>query len=152
MDPPWRIRERQLRGCAPSSKLAAVNVGHQSAYGDDVATDQARTLVRGHLAGAEFFPVFTRTGANVVALTVNHRWQSVICAPCPFTSMRAEHPNRWRHEAGTVPTADGKLRPDDVQGQCFDMELFTVPNPAPCITQSSEMHRIRRTRSRLLRR
>ena len=40
----------------------------------------------------------------------------------------------------TVPTADGKLRPDDVQGQCFDMEFVHRAQPgAVSITQSSEM-------------
>ncbi len=85
IDAPWRgFASDNYAGVHPEvlEALAAVNVGHQSAYGDDVVTDQAQSLVRDHFgAGAEFFPVFNGTGANVVALqSVNQRWQSVICA------------------------------------------------------------------------
>ena len=124
--------------------LGAVNVGHQSAYGGDVVTDQARSLVRERFgADAEFFPVFNGTGANVVALqSVNQRWQSVICAASAH--IHVDEGGAPESVAGlklwTVPTADGKLRPDDVQGQCFDMEFVHRAQPgAVSITQSSEM-------------
>ena len=146
-DAPWRgFASDNYAGVHPEvlEALAAVNVGHQSAYGDDVVTDQARRLVQEHFgAGAEFFPVFNGTGANVVALqSVNQRWQSVICAASAH--IHVDEGGAPESMAGmklwTVPTADGKLRPDDVQGQCFDMEFVHRAQPgAVSITQSSEM-------------
>ncbi len=124
--------------------LAAVNVGHQSAYGDDEVTSLARDLVREHFGGgAEFLPVFNGTGANVVALqSAIQRWQSVVCSSTAH--IHADEGGAPESVAGiklwTVPTADGKLRPDDVQGQCFDMDFVHRAQPgAVSITQSSEM-------------
>ena len=53
---PWRgFASDNYAGVHPEvlEALAAVNFGHQSAYGDDVVTEQARSLVREHFgAGA----------------------------------------------------------------------------------------------------
>jgi len=92
---------------------------------------------------AEFYPVFNGTGANVVALqAMTARWQSVICSASAH--IHADEGGAPEAVAGTklwtVPTSDGKLRPEDVQGQCFDMDFVHRAQPgAVSITQSSEM-------------
>lgn len=124
--------------------LAAVNVGHQPAYGADDVTAHATDMIRDLFGGdAQFFPAFNGTGANVVALqSVTHRWQSVICSQSAH--IHADEGGAPESVAGlklwTVPVTDGKLSPDDVQGQCFDMEFVHRAQPgAVSITNSSEL-------------
>lgn len=147
IDSPWRgFASDNYAGAHPEvlEALAAANVGHQSAYGDDVVTAQATDIIR-ELFGAQagFFPVFNGTGANVVALqSVTQRWQSVIASATAH--IHADEGGAPEVMAGlklwTVPTVDGKVRPEDVQGQCFDMEFVHRSQPgAVSITQSSEM-------------
>jgi Threonine aldolase len=54
--------------------ISRANVDHQSAYGDDVVTERAASMVK-ELFGthADFYPVFNGTGANVVRLVISHR-------------------------------------------------------------------------------
>lgn len=62
--------------------LALANGGHQVAYGEDDYTENLQRVIRSHFgSGAEAFPVFNGTGANVVALqAVTDRWGAVISA------------------------------------------------------------------------
>lgn len=146
-DAPWRgFASDNYAGAHPQvlDALASVNAGHQSAYGADVVTAQATDMVRDLFgAQADFYPVFNGTGANVVALqSVTSRWQSVIASATAH--IHADEGGAPEVVAGiklwTVPTADGKLRPNDVQGQCFDMEFVHRSQPgAVSITQSTEM-------------
>ena len=146
-DAPWRgFASDNYAGAHPQvlDALASVNAGHQSAYGADVVTAQATDMVRDLFgAQADFYPVFNGTGANVVALqSVTSRWQSVIASATAH--IHADEGGAPEVVAGiklwTVPTADGKLRPDDVQSQCFDMEFVHRSQPgAVSITQSTEM-------------
>jgi threonine aldolase len=147
IDEPWRgFASDNYAGAHPQvlEALSAANVGHQSAYGDDVVTARAASMIR-ELFGSQagFYPVFNGTGANVVALqSVAERWQSVIASATAH--IHADEGGAPEVMAGlklwTVPTLDGKLRPDDVQSQCFDMEFVHRSQPgAVSITQSSEM-------------
>lgn len=144
---PWRgFASDNYAGVHPFvlDALADVNVDHQSAYGDDVVTARAIEMIR-ELFGpqADFYPVFNGTGANVVALqALTARWQSVICSATAH--IHADEGGAPESMAGiklwTVPTTDGKLSPDMVQGQCFDMDFVHRAQPgAVSITQSSEM-------------
>ena len=147
IDSPWRgFASDNYAGAHPEvlEALAAVNIGHQSAYGDDAVTARATTMVQDLFGSqADFYPVFNGTGANVVALqSVTERWQSVIASATAH--IHADEGGAPEVMAGlklwTVPTANGKLRPEDVQGQCFDMEFVHRSQPgAVSITQSSEM-------------
>ncbi len=147
LEEPWRgFASDNYAGVHPEvlDAIAAVNVGHQSAYGDDNVTAKATDMVRDLLGEqAQFLPVFNGTGANVVALqSATARWQSVICSATAH--IHADEGGAPESVAGiklwTVPTKDGKLRPADVQGQCFDMEFVHRAQPgAVSITQSSEM-------------
>lgn len=144
---PWRgFASDNYAGAHPQvlQALADVNVGHQSAYGDDEVTARAAEMVRDLFGSqAAYYPVFNGTGANVVALqSVTERWQSVIASGTAH--IHTDEGGAPEVMAGlklwTVPTADGKLRPDDVQSQCFDMEFVHRSQPgAVSITQSSEM-------------
>jgi threonine aldolase len=147
IDEPWRgFASDNYAGAHPQvlEALSAASVGHQSAYGDDVVTARAASMIR-ELFGSQagFYPVFNGTGANVVALqSVAERWQSVIASATAH--IHADEGGAPEVMAGlklwTVPTLDGKLRPDDVQSQCFDMEFVHRSQPgAVSITQSSEM-------------
>jgi threonine aldolase len=147
IDEPWRgFASDNYAGAHPQvlEAVSEANVGHQSAYGDDVVTACAASMIR-ELFGSQagFYPVFNGTGANVVALqSVAERWQSVIASATAH--IHADEGGAPEVMAGlklwTVPTLDGKLRPDDVQSQCFDMEFVHRSQPgAVSITQSSEM-------------
>ncbi|MGA1145935.1 MAG: threonine aldolase family protein [Candidatus Nanopelagicales bacterium] len=144
---PWRgFASDNYAGVHPFvfDELTAINVGHQSAYGDDVVTARAESMIRDLFGSqADFYPVFNGTGANVVALqSVTERWQSVIASSTAH--IHADEGGAPEVMAGiklwTVPTRDGKLRPEDVQSQCFDMDFVHRSQPgAVSITQSSEM-------------
>ncbi len=144
---PWRgFASDNYAGMHPEvlAAISAANVDHQSAYGDDVVSASAAGMIK-DLFGqqAEFLPVFNGTGANVVALqALTHRWQAVVCAESAH--IHADEGGAPEKMAGlklwTVPTENGKLTPDLVQGQCFDMDFVHRAQPgAVSITQSTEM-------------
>jgi threonine aldolase len=62
--------------------IAAANHGHAPSYGHDAATERLQARFREHFgAGAQAFPVFNGTGANVLALRAACRpWEAAICA------------------------------------------------------------------------
>ncbi len=147
IEQPWRGFASDNYAGVHGAVLEAIsraNVDHQSAYGDDVVTERAASMVK-DLFGtqAEFYPVFNGTGANVVALqSLTERWQSVVCSGSAH--IHADEGGAPEAVAGTklwtVPTSDGKLLPADVQSQCFDMDFVHRAQPgAVSITQSSEM-------------
>jgi threonine aldolase len=62
--------------------IAAANQGHAASYGHDGLTERLEARFREHFgAGAQAFPVFNGTAANVLALRAACRpWQAAICA------------------------------------------------------------------------
>lgn len=100
--------------------LAEANVGHAPSYGADAWTTRAAELIRAEFGSraAPFF-VFGGTGANVVALSSLLRpWQAVVCpAGAHIAVDECGAPERFTGcKLLTVPTTDGKLRPDDLAG------------------------------------
>jgi len=99
--------------------IAAVNVGHERAYGDDPHTARAVTAVR-RLLGADVpvFFVFGGTGANVLGLrSAAESYHAVIC---PDTAhIHVDECGAPERHVGckllAVPTSDGKLRPNDIR-------------------------------------
>ncbi|WP_084955354.1 threonine aldolase family protein [Thermoactinospora rubra] len=98
--------------------IAAANTGDAPAYGGDDWTAVFEDRIRAEFGpSAEGFAVFNGAGANMVGLALMlGRYDAVIC---PSSAHIATH------EAGaaerllgvkliTVPTPDGKLRPDDI--------------------------------------
>jgi threonine aldolase len=99
--------------------IAEANVGHAPSYGADRWTARAVELFRAELGPeAEVYPVFGGTGANVVALSALLRpWEAVICPEGAHICVdECGAPERFIGvKLIGVPTADGKLRPADVE-------------------------------------
>ncbi|MGW6497910.1 threonine aldolase family protein [Nonomuraea angiospora] len=101
--------------------IASANHGDAPAYGDDSWTsafeDKAREVFG---AGAEGFAVLNGAGANMVGLALMlGRYDAILCADSAHIAT---------HEAGaserllgvklmTIPTEDGKLRPEDIKSR-----------------------------------
>ena len=93
--------------------IAAANDGHVAAYGADPYTAAAQRRFREHFGeGAETFPVFNGTGANVDAVdAITRPYDAVICAASSHLALdEAGAPERI---AGVkllpIATPDGKL-------------------------------------------
>jgi threonine aldolase len=97
------------------AKIAEVNKGHVTGYGDDIYTAQAVTLLKKHF-GKHAFPylVFTGTAANVLGITAMSKpYQTVYCAETAHIQVdECGAPERF---AGCklipVSTDNGKLKP-----------------------------------------
>ena len=98
--------------------VAAANEGHAASYGADEWTARASDLFRRHFGpDAVALLVFNGSGANVACLdAVLHPHEAVICTETAHLNVdECGAPERI---AGakllTVPTADGKLTPEDL--------------------------------------
>lgn len=102
--------------------IAAANDGHAPAYGSDRWTERAQELLRAQLGDdAESFLVFNGTGANVLALRAACTpWGAAICTQTAHLTVdEGGAPERVGGvKLLTAPSADGKLRPDDVDRLC----------------------------------
>ncbi|MDH6532037.1 threonine aldolase [Aurantimicrobium minutum] len=124
--------------------LAAVNGGHQIAYGEDVYTEHLHQVMTTHFGiDIEVFPVFNGTGANVLSLqSMLPRWGGVICA-------QTAHVNNDESTAPetvggfkllTVETPDGKLTPELIDTQAHGLgDEHRAQALAVTITQSTEL-------------
>ncbi|WP_067457462.1 threonine aldolase family protein [Actinomadura macra] len=124
--------------------LAAVNDGHQPAYGADTVTARLRDVMRRHFGEhAEVFPVFNGTGANVVSLqAMSERWSAVVCPESAH--INTDECGAAEKVAGLklipVPTPDGRLTPEllDRYATGFGNVQRAQPS-AVSITQSTEL-------------
>ena len=124
--------------------IASVNDGHEIAYGDDTVTAKFDQLVK-KLFGSKAvgFPVFNGTGANVVALQAAlKRWEAVICVESAH--IHADEGGAPEKMGGiklwTVPSSTGKLTPEMIDSQVFDMGFVHRAQPGVVsITQTTEM-------------
>lgn len=124
--------------------IAAANGGHQTAYGEDQYTSRLGELVTEHFgAGAEAFPVFNGTGANVVGLqAMLPRWGAVVCASSAH--IQCDEGGAPEKVAGlkllTVDTPDGKLTPELVDRQAWGWGDEHRAQPlVVSLTQSTEL-------------
>jgi threonine aldolase len=124
--------------------LAAVNEGHEIAYGEDSVSVHLRALAKDHFGpDAEIFPVFNGTGANVIALQAcARRWEAVICSDSAH--VHVDEGGAPEVMAGlklwTIPTEDGKLTPELISSQVFDMGVPHRAQPAVVtIANTTEM-------------
>ncbi|MGO4445517.1 low specificity L-threonine aldolase [Mycobacterium sp. 2YAF39] len=146
-DPDWRaFASDNYAGVHAEvlTALAAANGGHQVAYGEDRYTERLAEVVRAHFgAGAQTFPVFNGTGANVVALTsVLPRWGAVVtAASAHIHTDEAGAPERMTGlKLLTVPTPDGKLTPELVAREAWGWGDEHRAQPlAVSITQTTEL-------------
>ena len=128
-----RIHDAAVRGFASDNysgihpdvlaAIAAANDGHQVAYGEDAYTARLNEVITDRFGdGAEGFPVFNGTGANVVGLqSMLPRWGAVVAASSAHINV--DEGGAPERVAGikllTVPTEDGKLTPELVDREAW---------------------------------
>jgi len=124
--------------------VAAVNHGHEPAYGADSVTARVRDLIRAELGEhAEPFLVLNGTGANVIALRAMLRpWEGVICAESAH--LNVDEGGAPEVVGGikllTVPAPDGKLTPELVATRIARIgDEHAVQPGAVSVTQSTEL-------------
>lgn len=124
--------------------IADANGGHQIAYGADVYTTRLQDVFAGHFgAGAQTYPVFNGTGANVVGLlSMLPRWGAVICSRTAH--IHSDEGGAPEKAAGIkllpIPTPDGKLTPDLIAGEAWGWGDEHRAQPGVVyITQSTEL-------------
>ncbi|MBI5361581.1 MAG: threonine aldolase [Planctomycetes bacterium] len=105
--------------------LAAANVGHARAYGDDPWTARAVARMREHFGrDADVHFVFGGTAANVLGLQcITQPYHAVICAATAHIAVdECGAPERFTGcKLLTVRTRDGKLRPEDLSPFLHDL-------------------------------
>lgn len=124
--------------------IAAANGGHQTAYGDDVYTEQLQETFQRHFGPqAVAYPVFNGTGANVVALqAMTSRWGSVVCTSTAH--IHVDECGAPEKVGGlkllAVPTPDGKLTPElvDTEARGFD-DVHRARPQVVSVTQTTEL-------------
>jgi len=124
--------------------INSVNDGHEIAYGDDTETAKFAELVKVHFGEhALGFPVFNGTGANVIALQAAlEQWEAVICTESAH--IHVDEGGAPEKMAGiklwTVPTTSGKLTPELIESQIFDVGVVhRAQVGAVSIAQSTEL-------------
>ncbi len=124
--------------------IAAANGGHQASYGEDIYTARLQEVCAQHFGeGAQTYPVFNGTGANVVGLSsMLPRWAAVICAKTAH--IHADEGGAPEKVAGikllTIPAPDGKLTPDLIAQEAWGWDDEHRSQPLVVyITQSSEL-------------
>ena len=124
--------------------LAAANVGHQVAYGEDDWTARLHEVLADHLGRpVEALPVFNGTGANVLSVqAMLPRWGAVVCTD---TAHLHTDENGAPERVGgikllPVPTPDGKLTPELVDREAWGWGDEHRAQPlVVSITQSTEL-------------
>lgn len=124
--------------------VAAANVDHDTAYGDDALTAELQRVISGLLDhDALVLPVFNGTGANVTALeAMQPRWGGVICAESAHINIdEGGAPERvGGMKLLPVATPDGKLTPELVAQHAHSFGDVHRAQPAVLsITQSTEL-------------
>jgi threonine aldolase len=127
--------------------LAAIqdaNDGHAAAYGADPWTAKAQEVLKGHFGRqAESLLVFNGSGANVVCLRLACRpWEAAICAAGAHVNV--DEGGAPESVGGIkllpVPTPDGKLAPEQVEGQLTRLgDEHAVQASVVTITQTTEL-------------
>jgi threonine aldolase len=123
--------------------IEAVNAGHQRPYGYDPVTAEAEELFRTHFGpDAEVYFVATGTAANVLSLqAVLAPYQAVICAESAHINTdECGAPERYLGcKLIDLPTPDGKLTVDLLDGVGARADEHQVQPAAVSITQSTEL-------------
>ena len=145
--PLWRgFASDNYAGVHPAvlAAMGQINDGHEVAYGDDTETAEFDALVK-KLFGSKAvgFPVFNGTGANVVAIQAAlERWEAVICVESAHINVdEGGAPEKMGGiKLWSVPSPNGKLTPELIDSQVFDMGVVHRAQPGlVSITQTTEM-------------
>jgi threonine aldolase len=144
--PPRRFGSDNQAGAHPRvlAALAAVNPGHVGGYGADPSTAElSEILIRHFGPGARGVPVFSGTGANIVALgALADRWTGVLCAASAhITTAEGGGPEQATGvKLIELATPEGKLTPEAV-ARALD-EPASVHHSRPAVvslTQPTEL-------------
>jgi threonine aldolase len=124
--------------------MLRVNAGHVSSYGHDALTERVEDLFRRQFGpGTRAFLVFNGTAANVLGIqSVTQRHHAVICGEAAHLNVdECGAPERFTGcKLLTVPTPDGKLRPQDVAASISGVgDEHRVQPRVVSITQSTEV-------------
>jgi threonine aldolase len=123
--------------------IAAANVGHAAAYGDDPWTARAQERFREHFGpAAQAYPVFNGTGANVLCIeALTHPWEGVVCARSAHMNVdECGAPERAGRKLLVLDTPDGRLTPELVAPLLVRIGDEHVVQPRVIsITQSTEL-------------
>ncbi|MGH7868648.1 MAG: threonine aldolase family protein, partial [Candidatus Dormibacteraceae bacterium] len=124
--------------------LARANHDEAASYGDDEYTQRVQERFR-DMFGA---PVEVRwslggTGANIFSMAVlADRHHAILCADTAHMVMHecGAVPQITGAQLRTIPSADGKLRPDDIRPYLLELEDEHVSQPRVLsITQTTEL-------------
>jgi threonine aldolase len=124
--------------------MSRANAGHVVAYGDDLYTSSALRKFR-ELLGKEtdVYFVFSGTGANVLGLkAITEPYHAIICAETAHINVdECGAPERFTGcKLLTVPTTDGKLRPENIKRLLHGIGVEHHVQPRVIsISQSTEM-------------
>jgi len=124
--------------------IAAANVDHAPAYGEDPWTARAERCFRDQLGEqAEAFLVFNGTAANVLALRATCRpWEGVICAASAHINVdECGAPERIGGvKLLAAPAPDGKLTPDQIDRMISGVgDEHSVQMRLLSVSQSTEL-------------
>lgn len=146
-DTDWRgFASDNYSGVHPDvlSAVVEANQGHQVSYGEDRYTEELTAIIRTTWApGAEVFPVFNGTGANVTALTaMMPRWGAVICSS--LAHINTDEGGAPERVSGLklwpVEHHEGKITPDTIATEAFGWGDEHRAQPlVVSITQTTEM-------------
>ncbi len=124
--------------------IVAANGGHQPAYGEDAWTARLQEVVASQFGdGAQAWPVFNGTGANVVGLqAMLPRWGAVVCAASAH--IHTDEGGAPERVAGLkllpVVTPDGKLTPELLDREAWGWGDEHRAQPlVVSLTQSTEL-------------
>ncbi|MFT4219096.1 MAG: low specificity L-threonine aldolase [Microbacterium sp.] len=124
--------------------IAAANGGHQGAYGGDDYTARLQEVAADHFGeGAQAWPMFNGTGANVVGLlSMLPRWGAVVCAKTAH--IHSDEGGAPEKSGGikllTIPTPEGKLTPDLIAQEAWGWGDEHRAQPLVVyLTQSTEL-------------
>lgn len=124
--------------------IAGASSGYAVAYGADPWTARLAELARSHFgSGAEIFPVFNGTGANVVSIASALRpWEGVICAERSHIDVdECGAPEAMaRSKLLVVRTPDQKLTPAMIRERLARRgDVHAVQARMVSVTQSTEL-------------
>lgn len=124
--------------------LADADAGHQTSYGEDAYTARLAEVLGEHFGReVEVFPVFTGTGANVVALSAMlPAWGAVVCTASAH--VHTDEGGAPEKVAGVkllpVPTPDGRLTPELLATEAWGYGFEHRAQPlAVTLTQTTEL-------------
>jgi threonine aldolase len=144
----YRFQNDYTEGAHPNilTALTQTNLQQEDGYGNDSFCEEAKALIKEHVQNSQATIHFTSGGtqANIISLaSMLKPYESVIA---PLTSHISEHEagaiEATGHKINTVPTLDGKLKPEQIQAVVEEHAMFGEHMVKPTvvfISQATEL-------------